>query len=95
MQNTLKVAGLIGLLVTLQGQAADLKAGKKLVDQDCVRCHGSEVYTRGDRRVTSLPGLHKQVQRCEQMLGLSWFDDDINNTAGHLNQQYYKFDIKP
>lgn len=95
MQKILKVAGSLALLTSLQGQAADLQAGKALVDQNCVRCHGSEVYTREDRRVTSLPGLHKQVKRCEQMLGLTWFDDDINNTAGHLNQQHYKFGIKP
>lgn len=72
-------------------QAADPKQGHQLVESHCQRCHGSEVYTRPDRRVTSLPGLHKQVQRCEQMLGLAWFDEDINNTATYLNQEYYKF----
>ena len=93
MQNLLKLLGLIGLLGSISGQAAalDLDKGKTLTEQNCIRCHGSEVYTRDNRRVSSLPGLHKQVRRCEQMLGLTWFDDDINNVAGHLNQQYYKF----
>lgn len=72
-------------------QAADPKLGHQLVETHCVRCHGSEVYTRADRRVTSLPGLYKQVRRCEQMLGLTWFDEDINNTATYLNLEYYKF----
>ena len=77
--------------VSAAAQAADVERGKQLVDTHCLRCHGSEVYIRPDRRVTSLQGLHKQVQRCEQMLGLTWFDDDIDNTATYLNQEYYKF----
>ncbi len=94
MQHFLKLIGLLALVGSSTGQAADLDKGKLLTEQNCVRCHGSEVYTRDDRRVTSLPGLNKQVQRCEQMLGLTWFEDDINNVSGHLNQQFYKFDAK-
>jgi mono/diheme cytochrome c family protein len=75
--------------------ANDLELGKQLNDQHCVKCHGSEVYTRPDRRVKSLEGLHKQVRFCEQNLGLTWFDDQINSTASYLNQEYYKFDLKP
>ena len=91
MQYFLKIFGLLILITTSHGHAADIHKGKLLVDQNCVRCHGSEVYTRSDRRVTSLPGLHKQVRRCEQMLGLTWFDEDIDNASGYLNQQFYKF----
>jgi mono/diheme cytochrome c family protein len=82
---------LIPLLGAGAAQAADVQRGHELVEANCQRCHGSEIYTRPDRIVTSLPGLHKQVQRCEQMLGLTWFDDDIENTATYLNQEYYKF----
>lgn len=95
MQNFLKTMGLLTLIGSTSAMAdVDLNKGQALTDENCVRCHGNEVYTRDDRRVTSLPGLHKQVQRCEQMLGLTWFEDDINNVAGHLNQQFYKFDTK-
>ncbi len=95
MQNFLKTIGLLILIGSTSAVAdVDLNKGQALTDENCVRCHGTEVYTRDDRRVTSLPGLHKQVQRCEQMLGLTWFEDDINNVAGHLNQQFYKFDTK-
>jgi len=88
-------AGLLALLVATTGHGADLAKGETLVEGNCLRCHGSEVYTRADRRVTSLPGLHKQVRRCEQMLGLTWFDDQIDTVAGYLNQQYYHFDKTP
>jgi hypothetical protein len=73
--------------------AGDLVKGKQLNDEHCVKCHGSEVYTRPDRRVKSLDGLHKQVRFCEQNLGLTWFDDEIDSTAAYLNQEYYKFDL--
>ncbi len=91
MNRTLVSLPLIILLGVTTAEAADVQRGKQLVETHCQRCHGSEVYTRPDHKVTSLPGLHKQVQRCEQMLGLTWFDDDIENTATYLNQEFYKF----
>ena len=69
----------------------DLVHGKQLVDDNCYSCHGDDVYTRKDRRVTSRPGLSKQVQRCELSLGLSWFDEDVENAAEFLNQNFYRF----
>jgi cytochrome c2 len=92
MHNLLKSIGLLALVATTQGQAADLTQGKTLLDKNCFSCHDTSVYTRSDRRITSLPGLHKQVQRCEQSLGLTWFDEDIDNVSSYLNKQYYKFD---
>ena len=62
-----------------------------MVNQNCTSCHGSELYTRKDRLVTSRPGLTKQVKRCELALGLTWFDDDIDNVAEYLNGKYYRF----
>ncbi|MEJ2610370.1 MAG: cytochrome c [Candidatus Thiodiazotropha sp.] len=76
-------------------QAGDTESGKQLHDENCVKCHGSEVYTRPNRRVTSLAGLHKQVRFCEQNLNLTWFDDQIEKTTNYLNQEYYKFNVKP
>lgn len=72
--------------------AEDLDNAKKLIDTDCVRCHGTEVYTRADRKVTSLPGLERQVRRCETMLSLRWFDEDIADVSAYLNHHYYKLE---
>jgi hypothetical protein len=91
MKTILLTTGLVTLLAGASSQAADVEKGKALVDTHCQQCHGSEVYTRSNRRVSSLPGLHKQVRFCEQNLGLTWFDDDIENTATYLNQEFYKF----
>lgn len=72
-------------------QAADIHAGKALTDEHCYQCHGTEVYTRADRKVESLDALGRQVKRCELALGLKWFDEEIENVATYLNQDYYKF----
>ncbi|MFN2308602.1 MAG: cytochrome c [Gammaproteobacteria bacterium] len=70
--------------------AADLQAGRLLHDEHCMKCHDSGVYTRDDRRVTSLDGLRKQVKRCELSLGLTWFDEQTEDVVQYLNDAYYK-----
>ncbi len=78
--------------------AADVRRGKTLHQKHCVACHTSltggkpdSLYTRADRRVTTLDGLKKQVRRCELSLSLQWFDEDIENVTGFLNQEFYGF----
>ena len=72
--------------------AGDVANGKKLfTESKCNQCHGTEVYTKPDRKVTSLPKLEAQVRRCDSNLNTNWFDDEIINVTAYLNQQYYKF----
>ena len=82
---------LLGWLVSMPVGAADPGHGEVLVGEHCVRCHDDSIYTRSDRIVTSADGLRKQVRRCEQMLGLVWFDDDIDDVVAYLNRTYYRF----
>lgn len=72
-------------------QATDLKAGQSLHDANCQKCHDSSVYTRSDRKITSLDGLRKQIKRCELSQGLTWFDDQTEDVVQYLNSSYYKF----
>ena len=79
--------------------AADVDNGRALHQQNCVACHSSltdgtpdTLYTRPNRLVTTLPGLHKQVRRCEQNLGLRWFDDEISDVSEYLNKNFYRFE---
>ena len=78
--------------------AADAEKGKSLHAQHCVGCHAGltagepdRLYTRADRKVKTLDGLRKQVQRCELNLGLKWFDDDIDSVTTYLNGTFYRF----
>ena len=88
---TAQILLLAGLAMPLAATAADLKAGQALHDAHCMKCHDSGVYSRDDRRITSLEGLRKQVARCELSLGLTWFDDQRENVVQYLNSTYYKF----
>jgi hypothetical protein len=72
------------------GHTADFDAGKFLAE-NCSRCHDSSVYTRPNRRVQSLDGLHSQVRRCDAMLQTKLFEDDLKVLVEHLNQRYYHF----
>ena len=81
----------LGLTAALPILAAEDKEVADLYQFNCTSCHGAEVYTRTDRKVTSLASLESQVRRCEQNLGLKWFDDDITDMTAYLNTHYYKF----
>ncbi|MCP4994310.1 MAG: cytochrome c [Gammaproteobacteria bacterium] len=69
----------------------DTDNGKELVDEHCYACHGNEIYTRQDHRVQNRGQLSAQVQRCEQMLKLQWFDSDIEDSAEYLNIKFYHY----
>ncbi|WP_462319809.1 c-type cytochrome [Halochromatium sp.] len=77
---------------SLNAQADDQVDAQALFEQNCTSCHGSEVYTREDRRIDSLDALHSQVRMCEQNLGLTWFDDQVDAVTQLLNREYYKFE---
>lgn len=91
------IKGLAGLLVSatfMSTAMADgnVANGKKLfTGSKCNQCHGTEVYTRKDRKVTNLAKLEAQVRRCDSNLNTNWFDDEIIDVTAHLNKQYYKF----
>ncbi len=71
--------------------AAAADNGATLHQENCTSCHDDAVYKRKDRRVTSMAGLKKQVQRCELSQGLQWFEEDVDDVVAHLNSTYYKF----
>jgi hypothetical protein len=65
--------------------------GEKAHSEHCVKCHTDSVYTRENRRVKSIDALGKQVRRCRDNIGISWFDEDTDAVVQFLNQKYYKF----
>ena len=95
---TLSLLGMVLLAPT--AQAADATRGAQLHNEQCMGCHaprlgfgnkGNDIYTRANRRVTSLPGLQKQVNRCKNNLQIVWFDEDVDDVVEHLNTSFYHF----
>ena len=72
-------------------QAADIKNGKKLQQKNCMSCHDDSMYTREDRFIKKLSSLRSQVQRCESTLGLTWFDEEVDDVTAYLNKKFYNF----
>ena len=70
----------------------DSAKGKQLHDSGCVSCHGSEVYTRKDRRIKSVEGLIGQVKNCNTNLSRSYSSAQLNDLTKFLNETYYKFE---
>ncbi len=60
-------------------------------DARCMKCHGTEVYTRDPRRVNSFSALEGQVARCDANLGTKLFPEDLALLVDHLNTNFYKF----
>ena len=93
------VAVAVSLALGGTANAEDAARGQTLHEKNCVSCHHSltggkanSLYTRSDRKVTSLEGLRRQVRRCELSLNLRWFNEDINDVTSFLNQSFYRFD---
>jgi len=100
-----KIAFILACLLSFNASAnalfakADTKAGKALLEKNCVSCHassyggdGSGIYTREYAKVKTSKGLVAQVRACNTNLDLKWFEEDELNVAAYLNQAYYKFD---
>ncbi|EGV31659.1 hypothetical protein ThidrDRAFT_1860 [Thiorhodococcus drewsii AZ1] len=86
----LRILACTGLLVCAVNASAE-ESAETLYKNHCLGCHGSEVYTRTNHKITSFEGLKSQVQRCELGLGLQWFDEDVDQIASYLNQHFYHF----
>ena len=78
--------------------AGDAKAGKSLVERDCVSCHAAKfpgdpdrMYTRADHRVKSPGKLLAQVQACNTNLAKGYFPEEEEHIAAYLNLEFYKF----
>jgi mono/diheme cytochrome c family protein len=65
--------------------------GKELHEESCMRCHGSEMYTRDNSKIQNNFDLRSQVSFCASNLGTGWFPDEEKSVVDYLNGQYYKF----
>jgi cytochrome c5 len=81
----------LSTLTAMPASAEDTHPGRSLHDRNCQSCHDSKVYTREKRMVNDSDALRAQVTRCENNLGLQWFDDQKDSVVRYLNDSYYHF----
>jgi len=70
----------------------DIKAGNKLHQKYCMKCHNNSVYTRKLKKVHSYEGLVGRVKGCSQQTGFSFSRKQLQDVTAFLNHHYYEFE---
>ncbi|MGB3917743.1 MAG: hypothetical protein WBL07_09910 [Thiothrix litoralis] len=79
------------LMQTAVAEPDPVNGQKLFAASQCLNCHGTDAFTKADRKVNDLAALESQVRRCDANLDTNWFDDEIKDVVAYLNQAYYKF----
>lgn len=69
----------------------DPKAGQALHDKSCVACHGTQVYSRKDRKIKTPAQLAARISGCNANTGAGWFPEEEQHVAAYLNLHFYQF----
>jgi len=94
MKKYIFILSMVLLGSTAQGETSDpvIAQGKALHEEKCTSCHGTEVYTRKDRKVNSLAELSNQVNNCMKgPANANWSPAQTNSVVEYLNMKFYKF----
>ena len=79
--------------VAIAEETPNAASGQKLFNESrCLECHGVDLFTSKNRKITNLSGLESMVRRCDANLSTNWFDDQILDVVEYLNKAYYKFE---
>lgn len=98
MKTALQLTLLFSLAALPFSANAGIERGMKLHEENCIACHasrygndGTEIYTRPNHRIRNLAALETQVRRCKDNIGLTWFDDEVDDVVNYLNKTFYQF----
>ncbi len=69
----------------------DPRVGKTLHDKSCLACHGTQVYSRADRKIKTPAQLAARISGCNANTGAGWFPEEEQHVAAYLNQTFYRF----
>ncbi len=68
--------------------AGEEHPGKAFHDQaNCMKCHAAKPYN--PNKSNTYPKLVKAVQFCNDNLNAGFFEDEVEQLADYLNQEYY------
>jgi len=71
--------------------ARDPTRGELLYSTHCIACHNAQVHWRDKKLVTDWKSLQSEVRRWQQISGLGWNDEDIDEVARYLNALHYRY----
>lgn len=84
-------AGLAALLLSGTAAAAgDPVRGAKLHD-DCLGCHGTELYVPPRARVKTLSALKKEVEKWNDRMNPKFTKQEVDDLVAYLVREFYKF----
>ena len=63
--------------------------GALLYSTHCIACHTEQVHWRDRKRVTDWRSLRSEIRRWQEIMGLGWNREDIDEVAQYLNILYY------
>ncbi|WP_373017106.1 hypothetical protein [Thiomicrorhabdus sp.] len=91
-QNTHLALTLTSSLVFFSGSAsAEPHPGKILLDKaQCMKCHEAKPFNPS--KTTSYPKLVKAVTFCNANLNTGFWDEEVEEIADYLNQEYYHYE---
>jgi mono/diheme cytochrome c family protein len=70
--------------------AGDPVKGARLHD-DCLGCHGTELYVPPRAKVKSLAALRKETGRWNDRMNPKFTKQEIEDLVAYLNANFYKF----
>ena len=83
--------GITSLVFTLLASPLQADEGKALYNENCTKCHSSEVFTREDRGIKNLDALKTRVKQCTGAAEVKWTPEQVQVVADYLNKDFYKF----
>ena len=94
MKRHVSVAALLGLLAAVAAAstcaAGDPVRGEKL-HQDCLGCHGTELYVPPRAKVKTLAALKRETERWNDRMNPRFSKQEVEDIVAWLNRDFYKF----
>jgi mono/diheme cytochrome c family protein len=89
---------MLPVLVSLLAVVGDVGAqpihqasrGELLYTTHCIACHDTQVHWREKKLVTDDKSLRREVNRWQDVAGLGWTGQDVEEVAQYLRALYYR-----
>lgn len=86
----LTAAGAAMLLAAPAGAGGDAARGAKL-HEDCLGCHGTELYVPPRAKIKTLSALKKETEKWNDRMNPKFTKQEIEDLVAWLNATFYKF----